>query len=224
MAADVLSPKVQDFDRVAIRIHNHVCKLNLSQGNSESLQIRGPSRLLDRISTEVHEGELTLTLGGSLANRIGDSLTTSLTRKSIEVALTVRKLAELDLAGFIQGTASPLLLDKLMLSFAGLGKLAMAELQTETLSAELQGSPFVELKGAVSEQQVTITGMGQYRAGGLKSQRTSIQLSGSGFATVWATAELEIVVNGMGSVEYYGQPKLRRRSTGMASLKALGIR
>lgn len=224
MQAKILTPEVRDFDRIVIRIHNHICKLDLSQSEAESLQVRGPAKLLDRLTAEVRDRQLNIELGGSLSEWIGDALTTSLTRKSLDVTLSVRELTELDLGGFVQGAVSGLRLENFGLSFAGLGTLNMVGLDAKNLKATLKGSPFVELQGAVDQQQITISGMGQYRAGGLKSQKTSIHLSGSGFATIWAVHELDIVVQGMGSVEYYGQPNLRRRSTGMASLKALGTR
>ncbi len=222
MAIKSLAPEVRDFDRVAIRIHNHLCRLNLSQGTSEALRIRGPARLLDRLTPGLKGGVLHIELAGSLTDRIGDWLTTSLTRQSVQVDLTIRELAELDLAGLVQGTISPLKLEQLVLRFTGIGRLEVADLQSDRLLVELKGSPFVDVSGAVSQHWVAISGMGQYRAGNLKSQKTWVQLSGSGAATVWAAQELDVELRGMGSVEYYGNPRLKRHATGMTSLRALG--
>lgn len=222
MAIKTLAPEVRDFERVVIRIHNHLCRLNLSQGTSEALQIRGPASVVDRLMPDVKGGVLRIELGGSLSDRIGDWLTTSLTRQSVQVALTVRELTELDLAGLVQGTISPLKLEQFGLRITGIGRLEVADLQSDRLLVELKGSPFVDVSGVANQHWVAISGMGQYRAGNLKSQKTWVQLSGSGAATVWAVRELDLELRGTGSVEYYGNPRLRRRVTGMTSLRALG--
>ncbi len=219
-----LRPDVQDFTRVQICIQNHVCALTMSQGDKESLVLHGPTSLLSRITPTVQNDVLKIELGGSLSDRIGDAFTTSLSREKVEVDLVVRDLRKLDLRGFVEGTSFGLAVDDLSLNFSGLGKLNVSKLSAQRLKVSLQGSPALQISGEVQEQYVTVKGMGQFRAGNLKTQTTEVILSGSAFATVWAEKDLKVDMQGMGSIEYYGQPSIRRRTIGMNSLKPLGAR
>lgn len=220
----LLKPEVKHFERLKLRLHNHVCDLTLSQGESEALVLHGPAHLLKRISAEVYGDGLEIELDGDLADRIGDAFTTSLSRQNIGVDLTVLCLRELDLGGFIEGRISGLEINNLNLNFTGLGNLKIAELAGKTLTSTLKGSPSVQIKGEVEQQHVTINGMGQYRAGDLKTQITTVHLSGSTFATLWVEKQMDIDMRGMGSVEYYGRPAITRRAVGMTNLKSLGVR
>ena len=58
----------------------------------------------------------------------------------------------------------------------------------------------------------------------LKTQRTTVDLSGSAFATLWVEEDLNVEMQGIGSIEYYGRPTITRRAVGMNKLKALGER
>lgn len=219
-----LNPEIREFKRARICIQNHICALVISQGDQESLSLRGPSKLLSRIDPILKGDLLNIELSGSLGERIGDAFTTSLSREKVEVDLIVRDLRELDLRGFVEGVVFGLVVDDLQLKFSGLGKLKIASLSAQRLRAILSGSPAVQISGEVDEQQVTVKGMGQYRAGNLETQKTEIMLSGSAFATVWAEKDLKVDMQGMGSIEYYGRPSIRRRTIGMNSLKPLGAR
>jgi hypothetical protein len=45
-----------------------------------------------------------------------------------------------------------------------------------------------------------------------------VELKGSGQATVWATENLDVTVRGLGSVEYYGTPQVRKHASPMANV------
>jgi hypothetical protein len=72
----LLKPDVKDFERLKVRIHNHLCDLTLSQGDEEALILRGPGHLLRRVNAHVHRKSLEIELGGGLTERIGDAFTT----------------------------------------------------------------------------------------------------------------------------------------------------
>jgi hypothetical protein len=224
MQETLLKPDVKDFERLKVRIHNHVCDLTLSQGDKEALVLRGPGHLLRRVNTQIQRKSLEIELGGGVTDRIGDAFTTSISRQKVGVNLTVRNLQELDLGGFVQGRIFALETHDLNLLFSGLGNLKIDGLRGKSITSTLNGSPSVQINGEVEEQRVIIKGMGQYRAGDLKTQRTTVHLSGSAFATLWVVEDLNVKMRGIGSIEYYGQPSITRRAVGMNNLRALGDR
>jgi hypothetical protein len=75
--------------------------LVITSGGPERLTITGPAKLVSRVQTNVVKDTLYITLGGSLLDKIRDSVTTSLTRKKITYHLTIRQLEGIELCGLI---------------------------------------------------------------------------------------------------------------------------
>jgi hypothetical protein len=90
------SRELKDFDRVILRDFGEPI---VEQGEQESLTIDTDPEILPRVQTKVEGGTLTLALGGSWFDKLGDALTTSLTRKPIRYILTIRNLAGLEVRG-----------------------------------------------------------------------------------------------------------------------------
>jgi hypothetical protein len=131
---------LKEFERLKVRIHNHVCDLTLSQGDEEALFLRGPGHLLRRVKADVQGKSLVIELVGGLTDRIGDASTTSFSRQKVEVDLTVCNLQELDLGGFIEGRIFTLETHDLNLLFSGLGNLKLDGLSGKSITSTLNGS------------------------------------------------------------------------------------
>ena len=52
----------------------------------------------------------------------------------------------------------------------------------------------------------------------------SMNLSGMGHATVWARDTLDVSISGAGGVDYYGEPRVNPRISGMGRLNGRGSR
>ena len=72
------------------------------------------------------------------------------------------------------------------------------------------------------ETQLEIGGSGKYLAGEVCSASVTVDISGSGDATVCATSTLDAEVSGSGSVDYYGQPTVNVSSSGSGRINNLG--
>lgn len=92
---------LQEFNRLEVCDTANWVNLVINPGEKESLTIQGPAKLIPRIRTQVRDGTLVITLGGTILDKILDALTTSLTRKKITYSLTVRQLDEIFLCGLI---------------------------------------------------------------------------------------------------------------------------
>ncbi len=68
--------------------------------------------------------------------------------------------------------------------------------------------------GEADEQEIDISGSGDYRAEGLDSKLVKIGVSGAGSAIVNASEELDANVSGAGSVEYVGDPTVEQDVSG----------
>jgi hypothetical protein len=212
---------VRDFDRVVLKAQ-HENELILTQGDREALTVYAPADILPRIESDVRQGRLVIGTGGGWLEKLGDALTTSLTRPRIRYELTVRKLASLEVYAMASVYAATLKTGPLALRFNGLGEIRIDSLDTALLEVDLPGAGRIELAGYAAEQKVTVTGPGQYDAAKLESHRARVTLRGIGAITVWAVRELEVTMRGPGRVSYYGTPRIKKSLAPMASLSYLG--
>jgi hypothetical protein len=213
------SREVKDFDRVILRDYG---ELTIEQGEQESLTIETDADILPRIQTKVEGGTLTLALGGSWADKLGNALTTSLTRKRIGYVLRVKKLTGLEVLGAASVTGSDIETERLALILRGAGSVKVDSLTAQWLEVDLPGMGSVDLSGHVSEQTINISGAGSYNARKLESKNATVELRGAGKATVWAAEELDVTIRGLGSVEYYGSPTVNKNISGLGRVTSLG--
>ena len=169
-------------------------ELVITQGEEESLTIETDRDILPQIKTEVREGKLIIKIGGSWMDKLGHAFSTSLTRHAIKYNLAVRKLTGLEIAGVVSVKASDIETDRLAL----------------------------KVSGKVGEQRIAISGAGSYKASKLESARVSVNLTGAGQATVRAIENLDVAIRGIGSVEYYGSPTVKKSVSGIGSITSLG--
>ena len=80
---------------------------------------------------------------------------------------------------------------------------------------------FIRLSGEVTNQDLTISGPGDYLARGLRSSEVIVHVSGPGDAVVYAEDVLEASVSGPGGLRYRGDPKVRYTGMGPGCVKPL---
>jgi hypothetical protein len=213
---------VRDFDRVVLRVDNVVNEVEVRQGETESLKITGRPDVLSRMKTEVRDGRLSITLGGSWSEKLGEALATSLSRQWVKCDLTVTQLTSLEIGGLARVHASDIKSDRLALTLCGAGQVKIESLAVGALDVGLRGTCQMEVEGQVTEQRVAVEGMGHYRAPSLRSRRAMVELRGSGKATICALEDLDVTTRGLGLVEYYGTPKVKKDGSPLTSVVRLG--
>ena len=211
--------ELEAFDRAVFSGHG---ELTIAQGDRESLTIEAHPDILPKIKVEVVDGTLRVGQGRTLEDKIGFSLETSLTRKRIRYTLTVRKLSGLELKGPFVVSANGIKADDLSLDVNGPVKGSFDGLAVRALHVDVMAPGALSISGEVEEQQVSLSGPGNYQAPRLKSKTASLDISGPGNATVWATDELKVSIHGVGNVGYYGSPRLCKRVSGIGAVARLG--
>lgn len=223
-AIDYVSEKreVCEFDRVIMCVNGIINLVEITQGEHESLIMKGRPDVLSKITTVVRGRVLIIRSEGSWMDKLGFALSTSFTRPAIRYTLTVKDLACLDLTGFVHARAAELRTNNLSLKLKGAGELEVCSLTAQSLAVELRGVGRIDLAGQVEEQRVTIHGPGHYKALNLKSRRARVLLEGIGSAGIWAVDRLEIKVRGLGRVGVRGTPKIRKDIAPRAPLPRFG--
>jgi hypothetical protein len=210
--------EVGHFERVVLEEYG---ELILTQGTQPSITIEADDDVLSRIETTVKDGTLTIGIGGTWWDKLGMALNDVLSGRKIVYQLTVVDLSGVTVNGAGRVKCSELRSDRLAVRVAGAGEVTIGSLSTGQLGVELPGAGRIQLAGQASEQRVAISGAGTYRAPQLESQTAQVKLTGLGSATVWAVQELDVTIQGLGNVEYYGTPAVTQKITGVGRLTSL---
>ena len=161
--------------------------LNIASGdNTQSVQITASSNIVPLISTTVSDQILRVRVKKGY---------TLVTKQPIVIKIALKSLRALSAEGNTQATA------------AGINAKAF-ELFTS-------GIANITLSGQANEVLARISGAGTIDASNLKANDVSVNISGSGNVSVFASNRLDAKISGSGDVVYAGNPRsISQRSTG----------
>jgi hypothetical protein len=172
-------------------------ELILTQGDSEGLEIVGPSGDLARIVTEVSGG--TLRIGREGPGPLFSVRNTVFRLRMKEVT---------SLAAHSSGSISTrsLRADSLRIQISSSGSVSIDSLTARSLEVQISSSGSLRVAGKVDQQDVVLSSSGSYAAGALASKTARVVASSSGTATVRVSDSLDANVSSSGDVRYYGNP------------------
>lgn len=93
------------------------------------------------------------------------------------------------------------------------------ELKAPKIDADLSGSGSITLKGEAKDFEVGGSGSTDVHCFELLTENTSVQISGSGSAEVFASIKLDVSVSGSGDVKYKGNGVVSQSISGSGSVK-----
>lgn len=204
---------VSDFDQVIL---NGTGKVIVTQGSTESLEIEAEDNIMDELTSTVRGNTLTL---GYTEHFWQISI---IPNQTIIYHLSVIDLNEITLNGANDLEIDTLETDSIVIDLNGAGKVDIGALMAQSLEVTISGTGSMTIAGQVDAQTVKIEGTGNYQAGDLQTSSTEIQIDGLGNGTVWATDELNITINGGGSLNYYGTPNVMQDINGLGDINNRG--
>ena len=188
-------------------------KLNITQDESEALEIEAEDNIIDEIVTRVSGDTLHIEYKRGFNVR---------PTKPIVFNLVMEEIESVEISGAGSISTADIEADELLITVSGVGDVTIESLEAEELVVDLSGGGSFELSGEVEEQSVELSGAGNYEAADLESQHTSVMISGAGSASVWVEETLEVEISGAGSLDYYGSPQITQEISGVGSVKGLG--
>ena len=204
---------VSGFDKIDF---STLGKINLMQGDVESLNISGPDNIVPEISTNVVNGTLVIKTKENIRiNPINSD-------NPLTFTIVVKDLTAFSISGAGDVQMETLSTPKLELAMSGAGRVVQNQITTESLSIELSGLGGIDITGQATQARIELSGAGSVNAGDLKTQTTDITISGLGGATLWVTDQLTGNISGAGTVSYYGNPQTDTESSGAGSFESLG--
>ncbi len=204
---------VSGFNKIEL---NGAGQLNITQGSTESLEIRAESNILPELTSEV-EGD-TLVLG----YKDQTWRTTVIPTERIVYTLTVVDLTEFTFNGAGDLEVDSLETSSLELTINGAGNIEIDNLVADELSVTISGTGSIQIAGQVETQTINIEGAGNYQSEDLQSQNASIEVNGLGNSTLWVMQSFDVTINGSGSVDYYGDPDVSQDINGLGDVSNLG--
>ena len=162
-------------------------------GEKQSVTVRGDDKFIARVETRVMGNDLVVT-------HLGEKNNVNI-RDDMQVIVTLPALK-----GFhVQG--------------AGLADLK--NISGERVDITFEGAGRLIATGKVKLLKLNAEGVGDVDTRGLLAQQANVSFQGIGAVKVYASERLDASVQGMGSLNYYGNPKTVNKSVeGIGSVKA----
>jgi hypothetical protein len=161
-------------------------------GRTQSLTLRGDARFLREVTSEVVDGQLRL--GVREKKNIswhGDP----------RVVITVPALRAVEVEGA--------------------GEIRLNQIRGERLDVNYRGAGSMNINGQVKTFSMKAEGVGEVNAKAFAADDVDVVFRGIGDVKVTARNRLDATVEGIGSLTYYGKPRVINKSaSGLGSVKA----
>ncbi|HZY36786.1 MAG TPA: head GIN domain-containing protein [Mucilaginibacter sp.] len=180
----------------------------ITQGTTESVKVEAPSDMMSHIKTDVDNGVLRI-YNKNDHFHWGDLWGH---HQKIRVYVVAKDLNAISVSG--SGDASfrdGIRANSLKLNVSGSGDMT-GRVEAKTLESDISGSGDMKLSGHADNSTVSVVGSGDFTARSLTTMSTTVQVSGSGDAQIYASDKLDASVVGSGDVSYSGHPKSVHKS------------
>ncbi len=178
-----------------------IFNLYLSQGDKPMLRIEGDEELTKKLKVTQNGDWLELDF-----DKVNESFFKN--NSKVDVYLTLSQLEEFvfDGVGNIK-TEEPLEVGDISIRGDGVGNLNL-ELQANTIKAVFSMLGNINLSGKVNSIGLSNDGLGNVDASDLIAQTMNLKSSGIGRVAVHCEGDLSIIVDGIGTVSYTGNPNV----------------
>lgn len=187
--ADEQVRSVTSFKGVAV--HGPV-NLVVEAGKSYSLKVYGDPRFIERVTSEVVDGELRLSMKDSSRSNIDSGDRVVVTMPALQT---------------FKGE--------------GAGLLRLVNMRGEQLDVNYRGAGRLAIDGEVRDLRLRAQGVGEVDTKALIAQDADVSFEGIGAVHIHAKNKLNANVRGMGNLTYYGNPRVVNKSvSGIGSVVA----
>jgi hypothetical protein len=209
--ADVQTPAVSGFTGVRLAVPG---KMEVIQGNTESLSIEGAAEDLAKIEAVVENGVLHIRQKERLGNWSWNP--------RFRMTVNMKNVDQLSISGSGDITSNALRAGPIKLAISGSGNIRIPNLEADEAKVAISGSGDVSLAGRAGSVDSHISGSGDLKAEKLEARNVTVSISGAGDVKVWARETLKVRVAGSGDVRYYGDAKVQNSVAGSGRVRRLG--
>ena len=184
---------VDDFTRIYLQGPYEV---HLRQTNTCGLTILAKESYFEKLEVSSDGGELNIELDGKNYKK----------NRAIEVYINFKDLEKIEIEGAVDlQCENQIKTTNLKIEFEGAGNVELT-VDADKIIAEIAGVGNFEIEGQTDYHKVEFDGIGSYDAKDLRSKYTIVESNGIGSVSVFASTKFKGEANGIGSVDYYGDP------------------
>lgn len=161
-------------------------------GKAQSLVLKGNDKFLKRAMTKVVDGKLVITFPKGEKNQIDSDWTINVSMPAL-VSFHVE----------------------------GAGSVELKNINSDSIDIGFQGAGRLVASGKVKQLKLNAQGIGNVDTRALLAQNADVNFEGIGAVKVFASQKLNATVQGMGSLNYYGNPRqVNKKVEGIGSVTA----
>lgn len=190
--------EIKDIKNVEV---SAVGQLNVKIGDTESIVIEGDKKYVNDTKIDINGDRLKVVQSPPRPRifNFGEY-------RKITITITVKDLSTLNVDGVLNVKGEGIKAETFSIISNGVGDITLNNIEVKSFSAELKGAGEITVSGTAESQKVIIKGVGQYNAEKLNSLNADVSLEGSGEANVTVTNNLKARLNGVGQINYGGNP------------------
>ena len=177
--------------------------VEIIKGDTQKIEIEGQQNIIDNIKTNVQSGKWLIEFDKKVSNH-----------SKLIVYITLPDIEEIVLSGsgdiYSEDTFD---VNNLTLKIPGSGDIDLL-FNSENADISISGSGDIYSEGGTINQTISISGSGSYSAFRFFSNKSEIEISGSGDCKVNAQDNLFVTLSGSGNVYYKGNPSVNSVITG----------
>ncbi len=137
-----------------------------------------------------------------------------------EFIITVyANIEEIDISGGIAVEMDAKASEKLRLDIKGGAAVYVYNISAKETEIDIAGAASMDLSGRTEIFDMELSGAGSIDAKSLICKKAEVKISGAGSASVSVTDELLADVDGVGALEYYGDPIIKNISGGLTDVE-----
>jgi hypothetical protein len=166
--------------------------VTVEAGRTQSLTVRGNDRFVQGLASEVVNGELRVYMRDK---------NVSTNKMDQRIIITMPELRAF--------------------SAEGAGEIKLDNIRGERLDVNYRGAGSMGITGRVKSFRMKAEGVGEVNTKALIANDVDIDFQGIGDVQIYAKDKLDVAVQGMGSVKYFGRPRTVNKSVaGLGSVSA----
>ncbi|MEO6219279.1 MAG: head GIN domain-containing protein [Ginsengibacter sp.] len=171
--------------------------IEISSGDTYSVSVEDDENILPVIVTDVDNGTLNIHYKNN----------TSINNDHAKVYIKAPSLEKIISSGSANISITDAIKNnhEIEIGISGSGNIE-GGVDAPKISASIGGSGNMDLKGRTKDFEARVSGSGDLECGNLQSENTTVRVSGSGNAHVFASVHLTASVSGSGNVRYRGNP------------------
>ena len=204
--------EVSAFTEISLRIGANI---QLKQGNTQSVELKGEEATLEKLITEVIDRKLVIRYPG-------DSWFSNWNPGPVDVYITIPQIDVLTVSGSGSIVSEEKIESRILeLTVSGSGDIKIADLKAEKVLTTISGSGNIHLFGKqnAADLKAIISGSGNVKAIDFPSDKVDVKISGSGNCWVNSTKNLIVRLAGSGNVIYRGNPLIDSSIAGSGKVK-----